>query len=126
MKKTRKEIKQAPKPTINLMVTENSLRATSEVDSRLINISIAIICGETTTKIRFKYDMDEDTPESVAQEMRQTLGLPEDYIIAVQDQIRNTIQNYMNELYKSVDQVPGNITIIIIFRYNKKSILNLE
>eukprot|EP00826_Nyctotherus_ovalis_P012276 TRINITY_DN13228_c0_g1_i3.p2 TRINITY_DN13228_c0_g1~~TRINITY_DN13228_c0_g1_i3.p2 ORF type:complete len:153 (-),score=26.39 TRINITY_DN13228_c0_g1_i3:102-560(-) len=38
--------------------------------------------------IKFKYDMDKDTPEKVAQEMREVLELPEVYIAAFLDKLK--------------------------------------
>ena len=73
---------------VNLKVIENSLKVHSPISSHFINVSVKIISADTSSHIRFKYDMNYDTPENVAQEMRIALALPEDYIVAIQAQIR--------------------------------------
>ncbi len=99
-----------PTPRLNLLVTQNSLKSRPELESHMINVSVTIINESTTGNIKFKYDMSYDTPEGVAQEMRERLNLPEEYIIAVQGKIREAVQEYINELATKVGRThePGN------------------
>ncbi len=73
---------------VKLVVTENSLKAHSPVRSHFINVCIKITNKSGASTIRFRYDMNYDTPEGVAQEMRLALRLPEEYVQATQAQIR--------------------------------------
>ena len=74
--------------TVNLVVTENSLKTRPSLNSSVIKVVIKVISGDTTSTIRFPYNITHDTPEIIAQEMRVALSLPESYIIAIQSQIR--------------------------------------
>ncbi len=84
---------QVPIPTpvrnVNLVVTENSLKVHSPIRSHFINVGIKIVGRTMINTIRFQYDMNYDTPENVAQEMRLCLSLPEDYVAAIRSQIRS-------------------------------------
>jgi len=85
---------------LNVIVKENSLKARSAISSPIINILVDITNRTTERIIRFKYNMNYDTPETIAIEMRESLLLPEEYIVAIQSQIKISIQNYINELKK--------------------------
>ncbi len=76
-----------PQPRrVNLAVTRNTLKD-AHIASSTINVTIRIMSGDVTRNINFQYDMNTDSPESVAQEMRTALNLPESYIIAIQAQL---------------------------------------
>lgn len=85
---------------LNVVVKENSLKVCSAINSPIINIIVDITNRTASRSIRFKYNMNDDTPEIIAAEMRENLSLPEEYVVAIETQIKNTIQNYINELTK--------------------------
>ena len=56
-----------------------------------IDVTLKIVNKESVLSINFMYNMDKDYPEKIAQEMKEQLKIPEDYINAFQkrfDEIR--------------------------------------
>lgn len=53
-----------------------------------IDVSLKIVFKDMEVLIKFKYDMDKDSPEKVAQEMREVLELPELYVAAFLDKLK--------------------------------------
>jgi len=104
VKKNIKETRKTTKPRLDLVVTKNSLKDQPQIESNIINVSVKISNADVNSIITFKYNIKKDTPEKIAKEMRENNVIPEEYIIAVQSQIRNVIQDYINELAKSVGQ----------------------
>ena len=52
-----------------------------------IDVSFKIVLRETEALINFEYDLNVDSPERIAQEMREVLALPEIYILAFQERL---------------------------------------
>eukprot|EP00826_Nyctotherus_ovalis_P067007 TRINITY_DN997_c0_g2_i11.p1 TRINITY_DN997_c0_g2~~TRINITY_DN997_c0_g2_i11.p1 ORF type:complete len:276 (-),score=49.78 TRINITY_DN997_c0_g2_i11:425-1252(-) len=53
-----------------------------------IDISLKITTRDTDVLISFEYNMEVDSPERVGQEMKEVLGLPEVYIVAFQERLK--------------------------------------
>lgn len=83
---------------LSIIVKQNTLKACSGINSPIINVLIDIASKSATRAIKFKYNMNYDTPEGVAAEMRENISLPEEYVAAIQAQLRNCIQVYFSEL----------------------------
>lgn len=90
------------KSHFDLIVTKNTLKEVSGNNSHMIDMQITIVNRETASKLKFRYDMNDDTPESLAQEIREAFPFPEEYVLAVKMQIHSALKNYINSLSKSI------------------------
>ena len=75
-----------PQKRINITVTCNTLKE-SQITANIVNVIIRIVSGDITERIAFQYDMSTDTPEGLSKEMRTSLDLPDNYVLAVQSQL---------------------------------------
>eukprot|EP00826_Nyctotherus_ovalis_P041588 TRINITY_DN4217_c0_g1_i10.p1 TRINITY_DN4217_c0_g1~~TRINITY_DN4217_c0_g1_i10.p1 ORF type:complete len:471 (+),score=115.17 TRINITY_DN4217_c0_g1_i10:148-1560(+) len=102
IQKNTKDDKNGLKSHFDLIVTKNTLKDVSANNSHMIDMQITIVNRETVSKLKFRYDMNDDTPESLAQEIREALPFPEEYILAVKIQIHSALKNYISSLSKSI------------------------
>jgi len=86
----------------NVIIKQNTLKTCPRLESQLISIQVTIVNPQTSYRIRFNYNLTYDTPKAIAQEMRDSLSLPEEYILSIQAQIQVVIQNYINNLNKNL------------------------
>ena len=98
-----KSIKQSKiKNKFNLIVTKNTLKDNAISNSHTIDIQITFINQEIISKIKFQYDMNEDTPEGILKEMREVFPIPEEYIQAIKQQINNALKSYIDKWSKDI------------------------
>jgi serine/threonine protein kinase len=101
-KSTNTKDNKRPNSKFSLIIIQNTLRTSPGLESQLINIQLTIVNPQVSYRIKFDYNLTFDTPEAVAQEMRESLSLPEEYILSVQAQIQAAVQSHINNLRKNI------------------------
>eukprot|EP00826_Nyctotherus_ovalis_P043068 TRINITY_DN4504_c0_g1_i4.p1 TRINITY_DN4504_c0_g1~~TRINITY_DN4504_c0_g1_i4.p1 ORF type:complete len:401 (+),score=69.52 TRINITY_DN4504_c0_g1_i4:616-1818(+) len=91
-----------PNSRFRLIVIQNTLKTCPTLETHLINIQVKIVNSQTSCSITFSYNILYDTPESISQEMRESLSLSEEYILAIQTQIQVAVQDYLSNLSKNI------------------------
>lgn len=107
IKKPAKDKNKKQSTKFNLIITKNTIKSRPLLESHLINIQVTVLNHEVSYRIKFCYDITYDTPERVAQEMRENLSLPEEYILAIQAQVQVAVQNCMNNSSKNIAYYAG-------------------
>ena len=84
--------KKTSKSKLSISTNGKNFKVLPKIRINIINVTIEIRNQELSMTINFKYNMNYDNPKAIANELRESLLLPEDYIVTIHSQICNAIQ----------------------------------
>ena len=77
---------------VNSKSSKKKNKRASQTVNKKVKFFIKFKLGKKQYEIDFKYDMEEDNPSMIAQEMREMLQLPPEKVNAIQAQIEKLVE----------------------------------
>ena len=91
---------------------KNTLRERGKsIKSNMVNMKLIFNLGTHLKEIEFKYNLDVDSPEGVAEEMQKELGLSSEWTAQIKQEIQSAIVPWGNNSPKSPLQRPSQLEL---------------